>query len=95
MQLRWQDPDTGEVREINGNTNTWDLAASFEDSDPHFQLAGVVAQFAEVLRESPYTAEISLSDLARRAAIVARQMPEDEQAAEFADLVRQAARLSD
>jgi Ca-activated chloride channel homolog len=62
MQLRWQDPDTGEVREINGNTNTWDVAASFEDSDPHFQLAVLVAQFAEVLRLSPYAAR----DLAER-----------------------------
>lgn len=93
MQLRWQDPDSGEVREMNGNTNTWDLAGRFEDADPHFQLAVLVGQFAEVLRLSPYTAEVSLNDLARRAAGVARQLPENEQAAEFASLVRQAAAI--
>ena len=32
VQLRWEDPDTHQVTEINGNFNTWDLAASFEDA---------------------------------------------------------------
>jgi Ca-activated chloride channel family protein len=95
MLLRWQDPDTGEVREINGSTNTWDLAARFEEAVPHYQLAVLVAQFAELLRESPYAARISLNELARRSAVVARQLPADEQAAELDDLIRQAARLTD
>ncbi len=92
VQLRWQDPDTGDVKEINGNFNTMGLAASCEDSDPRYQLAVTVAQFAEVLRESPYV-RVSLGELARRAENVAWQLPEDEQAAELADLIRQAARL--
>ena len=37
----------------NGNFNTWDLAQSFESTDPHYQLAVVVAQYAELLRHSP------------------------------------------
>ncbi len=92
VQLRWEDPDTGEVKEINGNFNTWDLADSFDDSDAYYQLAVTVAQFAELLRESPYV-EISMSDLARRAERVSRQLGESEEAAEFADLVREAAHL--
>lgn len=89
VQLRWEDPDTGEVKEINGNFNSWDLAASSDDADPRYQLAVTVAQFAEILRESPYV-EVSLNELARRAERVARQLPEDEQADELADLIRQA-----
>ncbi len=34
VQLRWEDPDTHQVTEINGNFNTWDLVASFEEADP-------------------------------------------------------------
>ena len=94
VQLRWEDPETGAVKEINGNFNTWDLAGRFEDSSAHYQLAVTVAQFAEVLRESPYV-HISLSDLARRAERVSRQLEESEDAAEFADLVEQASYLSD
>lgn len=52
---RWQDAGTREVQEINGNFNTWDLYPSFEESDPYFQKAVLVAAFAEVLRASPYT----------------------------------------
>ena len=29
VQLRWEDPDTHQVTEINGNFNTWDLAQQF------------------------------------------------------------------
>ena len=91
VQLRWQDADTREAREINGNFNTWDLAASFEDADPHYRLAVVVGAFAEVLRASPYV-QVGLDELSRHADRLARQIP-DEQVSEFADLVRQSARL--
>jgi Ca-activated chloride channel family protein len=93
VQLRWQDPDTGQVREINGNYNTWDLPGSFEDAAPHYQLAVTVAQFAEVLRQSPYAYGISLSQLAQRAYRLASQMPEDERVSEFADMVRVASQF--
>ncbi len=94
VQLRWDDPEQGEVREMNGNFNTWDLAGRFEDASPRFQLVVTVAQFAEILRESPYVNDITLRDLARRAQRIANQIPEDEQVSEFADLVTRAARLS-
>jgi Ca-activated chloride channel homolog len=92
VQLRWQDPDSGDVREINGNFNSWDLAGSFDQSDPHYQLAVTVAQFAEVLRESPYV-DCTLDDLAWRVRGLIRSLPEDEQVAELADLVQRAAEL--
>jgi Ca-activated chloride channel family protein len=94
VQLRWEDPDTGEVKEINGNFNTWDLADRFENSDAYYRLAVTVAQFAEVLRESPYV-QISLSELAERAERISRDLRENEEAAEFADLVQEAAYLRD
>lgn len=92
VQLRWEDPDTGEAKEINGNFNTWDLARSFEASAPHFQLAVTAAEFAEILRESPYVSS-SLADLAWRARELTLLLPEDGQVEELADLVRLAVRL--
>ena len=92
VQLRWEDPQSHQVTEINGNFNTWSLSKSCDDSDPRFQLTVTVAEFAEVLRESPYV-QVSLNELARRAERIAWQLPEDEQAAELANLIRQAAGL--
>jgi Ca-activated chloride channel homolog len=92
VQLRWQDPDSGEVKELNGNFNTWNLTDGYENSDPRYQLAVTVAQFAEILRESPYV-HTSLNNLANRAARISRRLPEDEQVAELADLIHQAANL--
>jgi Ca-activated chloride channel family protein len=61
VQLRWEDPDSHQVTEINGNFNTWDLAENFEGADPRYQLAVVVAQYAELLRHSPWAAGTSAS----------------------------------
>lgn len=93
VQLRWQDAETRQVSEINGNFNTWDLYPSFEESDPYFQKAVLVAAFAEVLRASPYS-ETDLGEIASLARQVARLLPEDIEMQEFAALARQAARLS-
>jgi Ca-activated chloride channel family protein len=61
VQLRWEDPDTHQVTEINGNFNTWDLAQSFEQADARYQLAVIVSQYAEVLRHSPWATGTSAS----------------------------------
>jgi Ca-activated chloride channel homolog len=92
VQLRWQDPDTREVKEINGNFNTWGLTSGYENCDPRYQVAVTAAQFAEILRESPYV-QISLSSLAHRAERIAQRLPEDEQVSELASLIRQAANI--
>ena len=89
VQLRWQDPDTRQVKEINGNVNTFDLVARFEDTTPRFQLAATVAQFAEILRRSPYAGSVGLRDLRRYADRVAQSLPEDADVQEFAQLVAQ------
>lgn len=93
VQLRWQDAETREIREINGNFNTWDLAPSFESASPRYQLSVVVAQFAEVLRRSPYAAETALSLLAEHAHRLSGLLPEDADVAEFANLVSRAAQI--
>ena len=93
FQLRWEDPNTRKAREINGNFNSWDLAPSFESADPHFQLVATVAQYAEILRQSPYAVESSLSEISRLATRLSRALPEDPDVVEWADLVSRTARM--
>jgi Ca-activated chloride channel family protein len=91
--LRWQDADTREVREIAGDIFTRNLATPFYDTDPHFQLTAAAAAFAEVLRASPYV-DATYSEIAEYAGRAANGMPENGQARELTDLIWHAARIS-
>jgi Ca-activated chloride channel family protein len=93
VQLRWQDPDTREVKEINGNFNTWDLVANFESASPRYQLDVVVAQYAELLRDSPWTGYTSIYSLRNYALRLGDLLPEDPDVAEFVRLVSRAAHI--
>jgi Ca-activated chloride channel family protein len=90
VQLRWQDPDSGQVREINGNLNTWDIAAGFEQTSPRYQLAVTAAQFAEVLRRSPYVDGWTTRLVNGQAARLAQLLPNDPDVYEFSLLTQQA-----
>ena len=92
VQLRWQDPDTREVKEIDGNIHVSDLAGSFENTDPHFQLTAAAAAWAELLRASPYV-HSDFGTVARFAFQAAQRMPENQQAREFADLALRTSEL--
>lgn len=94
VQLRWQDPESSRVVEINGNFNTMDLARSFDRADPHYQLAVAAAQYAEILRQSPWAYDYSISQVIPIAVHLARMLPEDPDVLEFADLVSRAEMLS-
>ncbi|PKO13184.1 MAG: VWA domain-containing protein [Chloroflexi bacterium HGW-Chloroflexi-10] len=90
VQLRWENPDTYEVQEINGNYNTWDLFSNFEDTNHRYQLAVLVMQYAEVLRESPWAWDVDMDDLRIRSRQLAQDLSEDVDVREFAELVDQA-----
>lgn len=87
VYLRWQDVNTQQVKELTGEVFTTDLAASFETASPRYQMNVVVAEFAEILRQSPYT-NTSLRVLSSYASTVARQLPGDQDVQEFANLVQ-------
>lgn len=93
MQMRWKDPQTYAVTEINGNVNTWDLAPSFESASPRYQLAVTVAQYAEILRRSPYTQGSSLAQVSGAAGRLAEMLNTDPDVQEFAQLVYRAWQL--
>ena len=92
--IRYEDPDSREVIELSRAFNTEQLAASFEQSAPTFRLAAVVAELAEILRESYWALDGSLETLAQTAADVQRLFPEDADVAELVHLIRQASALT-
>ena len=92
-QLRWQDAETREVVEIDGDFYTNDLADSFKETSPYFQLASTVAAYAEILRVSPYV-EGDLSDVAHEADRISMLMVEVSMANEFAELTQETVRVA-
>jgi len=87
VQLRWEDPDTYEVIEINGNFNTWDLSNSFEQADSRYQLAVLVAQYAEVLRKSPWAQGTTFAQLYYLANPLVASLDYDADVVEFVNLL--------
>ncbi len=94
--LRWENPDTGEITEINRSIAQGALSLEFERSDPRFQLAVVVAQYAELLRGSYWAkdAGTTLAQVAQAARRVAEYFPQDAEVQEFAQLTTAAIELS-
>lgn len=86
VYLRWQDPQTRAVQEINGVFTTDSLANSFDEAPLHFQLAVTVSQWAELLRNSYWADSVSMDDVRIRAERLANQM-DDTAVTEFAQLV--------
>jgi Ca-activated chloride channel family protein len=52
VDLRWLDPDTLHPSEMLESINTEELQSDFESTDIYFQRDVLVAEFAEILRES-------------------------------------------
>jgi Ca-activated chloride channel homolog len=95
VYMRWEDPDTREVVELSKDFDTYQMSESFQRADPYFQWSVVVAEYAEILRESYWADDSSLDDVYREAGRVSEYLPRDEAVSEFVDLVRKARRLMD
>ena len=93
VALRYEDPDTRGITEIRRSLQVRELAPWFESASPTFQLAAVVAEYAEVLRNSYWAQDGDLERTAWEASRVRRLLPHDPDVAEFADLVARAARI--
>ena len=93
VQVRYADPDSGEVTEIKQALESSDLASEFYEASPSFQLSAVVAEYAEILRESFWAREGSLDSVAAEAERVLRLMPEETDVAELTALIGQAVQI--
>ena len=88
--VRYDDPDSGEVSEIEHGFDSADLVSDFEEASAGFQLSAVVAEYAEILRDSYWAREGSLEAVAAEAGRILRLMPEDTDVAELSALVAMA-----
>jgi Ca-activated chloride channel family protein len=94
VYLRWEDPDLRTVSEISSEFFTSDLAREFEDADIYFQRAVVVAEYAEILKQSYWAEESTLGEVYREAERIAEWMPRENDMEEFLHLVRSALQYS-
>ena len=92
LHLRYRAPEIGNQTEMIRKLYVSELAPSWEKASPGFRLAASVAQFAEILRQSPW-AKGDLNEVARQARAAAGELGKSAKAAELADLVEKAARL--
>ncbi|MEM1332206.1 MAG: von Willebrand factor type A domain-containing protein [Actinomycetota bacterium] len=87
VSLRWEDPETGDVTEIDDDIDMRDIEPEWSRTPDDFQVATVVATFAEKLRDNRYADDVDIDDLSEEAERLADRMRTDE-VDELADLIR-------
>ncbi|WP_419553597.1 YfbK domain-containing protein [Candidatus Poriferisodalis sp.] len=93
VTLRYERPASEAITEVSETIRTNDAHRSFDDTDRHFRLAAVAAEFAEVLRQSWFTDDPSIRTLRREAESLTRDFRGDADVAELARLITAAQRL--
>ena len=76
--LRWEDPETGQVIEIDEDIDLRDVVETFGETAIDFQLATVVTSFGEVMRDNPYADGVDLNNIWVEAGRVAERMDSDQ-----------------
>ena len=94
VYMRWEDPDTRQVVEISKDLQVGDLAKEFHKADPYFQRAVVVAEYAEILRDSYWAQESDLDAVYKEAQWLNEYLYRDKDMREFVELVDRARHLS-
>ena len=94
--LRYQRPRRGSITEIEAGITGADVARSFASASPHFRLAAVAAEFAEVLRQSPFVEyrDADMGLLSEEAWYASDDLRRDRDAEELAQLIEEARRLT-
>lgn len=89
VQVRYEDPESGEVYEVQTPLDSSAFAGAFAEAPANLQLAVAVAGFAENLRNSGYAQDRPLDQILTLAEQVAPQFANDTDVQEFVKLVRQ------
>ncbi len=90
VRVRYRDVATGAIEEIAHPIRMSDAIASFEEADPRFQLAAGVAEFAELLRGSPFAEGSDFDAVADVLRPVALDLRLDQRVQELLQLVQSA-----
>ncbi len=89
-RVRYLDPDELNPNETSKTIRTSEVAAAFNRAEPRFRVAVAAATFAEVLRDSYYTRDLPLANVARVAAAAAADLEYDADVEELEELIRTA-----
>ncbi len=89
VKLRYKDPQTGEVNEISKKIKSSDVKKDFYSATPRFRFLNMVAQFAEILRDSEYTAA-SMEEVYNTLKKDEKSLVVSKEDSEFVELVRKA-----
>ena len=92
VSIRYEDPDTHRISEINEEIFTTHLKRTFEAASPEFRLAATVAEFAEILRESFWAKDGNLATVSQSLRDIAPRI-HNEQVDELRHLVSRATRF--
>jgi Ca-activated chloride channel family protein len=94
LHLRYRTPEVGNQTETVRHLSLSELAPAWGQASPGFRLAGLVAQFAEILKQSPW-AKGDLSEVARQIREVSSALPKStqERTLELSELAGRAARI--
>ncbi len=92
VSIRYKDPDTHRSSEITEEIFTTQLKRTFQAASAEFQLAAIVAEFAEILRESFWAEDGNLATVSQSLRDIAPRI-HNEQVDEFRHLVSRAARF--
>jgi Ca-activated chloride channel family protein len=95
VNMRWEDPDTRAITEISKDFDASEIAYDFRETDPYFQRAVVVAEYAEILKESYWAEDGSLSAVYKEAERINEYLYRDDVMDEFVNLVREARRIKE
>ena len=98
VALRWQDIESGEVKETNRSLALADLVNTFAESAPSLQLAVTVAEYGEILRHSAAGADTTfdqvLTEAQRIDALLTATHGADAAVTELVDLLWRADQLT-
>ena len=94
VSLRWLDPDSGVAEMMEASIAVEDFAGRFEETSSSFQLAALVAAYAEILRESYWAQEQTLDNLVPWLAALENDPSLGGQALDFMQMLERAVRLA-
>ena len=87
VRVRYEDPDTGEVSEMERCFYPSEMIRRFDLAPDRFKLATCVAEFAEILRGSDFARGSTFEDVATELRPVAQNLHLDSRVAELLALV--------
>jgi Ca-activated chloride channel family protein len=94
VHVRYKNPETGKATEVKQAFGSGDFTDSYHEASENFRLAALVAEFAEILRGSPYAAGSRLSAVYKLASQLAPEFDNRKDVMEFVSLAQRAAQLS-